>query len=118
MPRRDFIMFDGNGQPISDIGEEEHRLASLWEDALGAALDACCAGWNEQPLRGFWLSIDTGTGIIRPRYTEPPIATFRLGDEQEGGEPSLSAEPSPSVTETAAENWSLSRAARRWTSPA
>ena len=79
--RRDFIMFDGSGQPINDIGEEEHRLATLWEDALGAALDACCAGWDKQPLRGFWLSIDTGTGIIRPWYTKRPVATFKLGDE-------------------------------------
>jgi hypothetical protein len=27
---------------------QEHRLATLWEDALGATLDACCAGWAEQ----------------------------------------------------------------------
>jgi hypothetical protein len=78
---RDFIMFDGDGQPINDITEEEHRLATLWEDALGAALDACCAGWAEQPVRGFWLGIDTGGDTIQPWYVRPPIATFEIKDE-------------------------------------
>ena len=65
---RDFIMFHGDGQPINDITEEEQRLTTLWEDALGAALDACCAGWAEQPVRGFWLGIDTGDDTLRPWY--------------------------------------------------
>ena len=63
---RDFIMFDGDGQPINDITEEEHRLATLWEDALGASLEASCAGWAEQFVRGFWLGIDTGGDTLRP----------------------------------------------------
>ncbi len=78
---RDFIMFDENGQPINDISEEAHRLAGLWEDALGAALDACCAGWSEQPTSKFWLGIDAGADTIRPWYTEPPIAAFKLADD-------------------------------------
>ncbi|MCW3476311.1 hypothetical protein [Limobrevibacterium gyesilva] len=78
---RDFIMLDGDLQPINDITEEEHRLAKLWEDALSAALDAGCAGWAEEPVRGFWLGIDTGGDTIRPWYVDPPIATFRLKDE-------------------------------------
>src|SRR5271155_2596069 len=63
---RDFIMYDGDGQPINDITEEERQLATLWEDALGAALDACCAGWAEQPVRDFWPGIDTGGDTIQP----------------------------------------------------
>jgi hypothetical protein len=63
---RDFIMFDGDGQPINDITDEEHRLATLWEDALGAAFDACCASWAEQSVTGFWLGIDTGGDTLRP----------------------------------------------------
>jgi hypothetical protein len=78
---RDFIMFDGDGQPINDISEEEHRLATLWEDALGASLDACCAGRAEQPVRGFWLGIDTGGDTLRPWYARPPIAAFEIKDE-------------------------------------
>ena len=78
---RDFIMFDGDGQPINDIPEEEHRLATLWEDALGASLEASCAGWAEQPVRGFWLGTDTGGDTLRPRYARPPIATFEIKDE-------------------------------------
>jgi hypothetical protein len=78
---RDFIMFDGDGQPINDITEEEHRLATLWEDALGAALDACCAGWAEQPVRGFWLGLDTGGDKLRPWYARPPIAAFEIKGE-------------------------------------
>ena len=62
---RDFIMFDGDGQPINDITDEEHRLATLWEDALGAAFDACCASWAEQSVTGFWLGIDTGGDTLR-----------------------------------------------------
>jgi hypothetical protein len=79
---RDFIMLDGNLEPIKDISEEEHRLARLWEDALGAALDACCAGWSDQPMRGFWLGLDAGGEIIQPYYTKPPIATFTLDEER------------------------------------
>lgn len=50
---RDFIMLDDKLEPINDISEDEHRLARLWEDALGAALDACCADWKNQPMRVF-----------------------------------------------------------------
>ena len=78
---RDFIMLDDDLQPINDITEEEHRLARLWEDALGAALDACCAGWPEQPRRGFWLGIDAGGDTLRPWYAQPPVATFELKSE-------------------------------------
>ena len=78
---RDFIMYDGEFQPINDITEEEHRLATLWEDALGAALDACCAGWTEQPIRGLWLGIDTGGDTIQPWYARLPIATLKLKDK-------------------------------------
>jgi hypothetical protein len=78
---REFIMYDGDGQPINDISEEERRLATLWEDALGAALDACCAGWAEQPVGGFWLGMDTGGDTIQPWYVRPPIATLELKDE-------------------------------------
>ena len=78
---RDFIMFDGDGQPTNDITEEEHRLATLWEDALGAAIDACCADGAEQPVRGFWLGIDTGGDTLRPWYARPPIAAFEIRDE-------------------------------------
>jgi hypothetical protein len=78
---RDFIMYDGEFQPINDITEDEHRLATLWEDALGAALNACCAGWPQQPLKGFWLGIDTGDDTIRPWYAREPIATFELKDD-------------------------------------
>jgi hypothetical protein len=78
---RDFIMLDGNLQPINDISEEEHRLATLWEGALGAALDACCAGWAKQPVRGFWLGIDTGSEVFQPWYARPPIATNELKGE-------------------------------------
>lgn len=81
---RDFIMFDDNWEPINDISEEDHRLAKLWEDALGAALDACCADWPKQPTRDFWLGIDTGADTIRPWYKEKPVATFELkGEEQD-----------------------------------
>lgn len=73
---REFIMYDDDNHPINDITAEEHRLATLWEDALGAALDPCCAGWPKQPVRGFWLGIDTGGDTIRPWYARPPIATF------------------------------------------
>jgi hypothetical protein len=79
--KRDFIMFDGNGQPINDITAEEHRLAALWEDALGAALDACRAGWSAQPASGFWLGLDTGGDTIQPWYVRPPLATFQIKDE-------------------------------------
>lgn len=78
---RDFIMFYGDGQPINNIAEEEHRLATLWEDALGSALDACCAGWAEQPVRGFWLGIDTGGDTLRPWYARPRIAAFEIKAE-------------------------------------
>jgi hypothetical protein len=78
---RDFIMFDDKGEPINHIGDDEHRLAKLWENALGAALDACCADWDKPPVRGFWLSIDADTDTIRPYYSEPPIATFKLKSE-------------------------------------
>ena len=67
--------------PINDISEEEHRLAKLWEDSLGATLDACCAGWIEQPVSGFWLEIDTDAEIIQPYYTQPVIAAFELKNE-------------------------------------
>jgi hypothetical protein len=79
--RRDFIMYDDDGQPIDDITDEQHRLAELWEDALAAALDACCAGWAERPLGGFWLGIDTGGDTLDPWYARPPIATSELKDE-------------------------------------
>jgi hypothetical protein len=79
---RDFIMFDADWRPINDISEDEHRLAKLWEDALGAALDVCCAGWSEQPTRGFWLGIDAGGEVIQPYYTKPPTATFALTDDE------------------------------------
>ena len=79
---RDFIMLDDKLEPINDISEQEHRLAKLWEDALGAALDACCAGWSDQPTRGFWLGIGAGGDMIQPWYSNPPVATFKLGDEE------------------------------------
>lgn len=78
---RDFIMYDGEFQPINDITADEHRLATLWEDALRAALGACCAGWDEQPVRGFCLSLDTGGDTIWLWYARPTIATFELKDE-------------------------------------
>jgi hypothetical protein len=76
---RDFIMFDEDQQPINDITEEQHRLATLWETALSAALDACCAGWSTEPAN-YWLGIDTGADTTRPWYVEKPIATFTLKD--------------------------------------
>jgi hypothetical protein len=79
--RREVIMYDDDEQPINDITEDEYRLAELWEDALGVALDACCAGWTERPRRGCWLGIDTGGDTLRPWYAGPPIATFELKDE-------------------------------------
>ena len=79
--RRDFIMFDGDGQPINDITDEKHRLAMLWEDALDAALDVCCFGWAEQSEKGFWLGVDTGGDTLRPWYARPPIGTLEIKDE-------------------------------------
>ncbi|HEY4041497.1 MAG TPA: hypothetical protein VGM32_06590 [Rhodopila sp.] len=78
---RDFILFDENWEPINDLTAEQHRLARLWEDALGAGLDACRAGWDKPPIRGFWLGIDTGAGTIQPYHAQLPIATFELKDE-------------------------------------
>ncbi|HEY2614036.1 MAG TPA: hypothetical protein VGI94_24730 [Reyranella sp.] len=78
---RDFIMFDADGEAVNDLTREQHQLAQLWEDALWAGIDACCAGWEEQPVDDFWLGIDTGIETIRPWYMGLPIATFKLRDE-------------------------------------
>jgi hypothetical protein len=58
----DFIMFDGDGQPIDDIPEEEHRLATLWEHSLGRrSMRVASAGPNS--LQGVfgWASIRAAT---------------------------------------------------------
>jgi hypothetical protein len=32
---------------MHELGEEEHKVADLWDIAWWAALEACCPGWSE-----------------------------------------------------------------------
>jgi hypothetical protein len=50
---RDFIMFDGDGQPINDITEEQHRLATLWEDAAGGVARSVLRRLGRTVCKGF-----------------------------------------------------------------
>jgi hypothetical protein len=78
--RRDFMILDADERPINDMSLEEHRLAYLWEEAIGAACKACCADWDSQPT-SYWLALDAGAETIRPWHAEPPAAVVTLTDE-------------------------------------